>query len=35
MVRWAVRNVIFDFEKFVDGNTDGGKDDYNFTSVDQ
>ena len=35
MVCIAVRNVRFDFEEFVDENTDAGDDDYDFASVGQ
>ena len=31
----AVRNVISDFEEFVDKNTDAGEDDYDFASTGQ
>ena len=31
----AVRNVISDFEEFVDENTDAGEDDYDFASTGQ
>jgi hypothetical protein len=34
-VRMAVRNVIFDFEEFVDENVDVGEDDYDFASAGQ
>ena len=31
-VRMVARNVISDFEEFIDENTDGGEDDYDFAS---
>ena len=34
-IRMAVRNVRSDFEEFVDENTDGGEDDYDFASTSQ
>ena len=32
-VHMAARNVISDFEEFVDENADGGEDDYDFASA--
>ena len=34
-VRMVARNVRSDFEEFVDENTDGGEDDYDFASAGQ
>ena len=34
-VHMAARNVISDFEEFVDENVDGGEDDYDFASAGQ